>query len=222
MGAIGAKEGEATRELCCVRARSTGSIASLGTQRGEALEGKIHQCEDRQRTRMQHVTTRFARSAKHEGAMPWRRDERPFVTKRKWRPRRHARVQVHACSKVKEIDIEGEQAHAKEHRSMGSLGRFRGDLLGRTDPRDRVPTREIGADVRPGTLLSFPGGKGGSRDPCHVDGSSEGGWRRDRTAMAVVPCPMCVFTIQVAALHPTMQTVAGVAPGHAIRSATFG
>ena len=40
--------------------------------------------------------------------------------------------------------------------------------------------------------------------------------------MAVVPCPMCAFTIQVAALHPSMQTVAGVAPEHAIRSATFG
>lgn len=160
MGAIGAKEGEATRELCRVRARSTGSIAGFGTQRGEALDGKIHQEVEEQRTRMQHVTTRLARSAKHEGAMPWRRDERPFVTMRKWRPRRHAHVQVDACSKAKRFEIEGDEAHAKEHRSMGSLGRFRGDLLGRTDPRDRVPTRETGADVRPGTLLSFPRGKG--------------------------------------------------------------
>lgn len=156
--AFGAKKGEATRESCREGTRST---TSFGTQRGEALERMIHQDEDGQRTKMQHETTRLAWRGEHEGAMPWKRDEQPFVTRRTWRPRRHARVQVHACSKTKAFDIEGEQARAKEHRSMGSLGRFRGDLLGRTDPRDRVPTRETGADVRPGTLLSFPGGKGG-------------------------------------------------------------
>lgn len=141
---------------------------------------------------------------------------------RRWKRRRNARARAEACSQTKPIDVEGDQELEKVHRTTRSLGRFRGDLLGRTDPRDRIPPGKPGQMWGQERSSPFPGEKGGSRDRCHVDTRSKGGRTRGTTARPAVARPMWVFTIQVAALHPTMQTVAGVAPGHAIRSVAIG